>query len=108
MFKFAIIGTACTGKSTVFNNLRKRINSPDFVFVKEAAGEYIARNRSVDLFTHEANIGIQDLVLQREKEAETRGEILVCDRSAICPAVYSLAFGHAEGYQQLLLRVDLT
>lgn len=107
MGKIALVGTVCTGKTTVFNQLKKTfvLTSPT-IFVREAAGEYFASNKPHNMFAHEVNIGIQDLIIKKERQAELQGSVIICDRSVLCPAVYSSAFGHDEGYRELLKRIE--
>lgn len=104
MFKVALVGTVCTGKTTVINYLKRGIYSFPVVFLGSIAGEYITMHHPENIYSHAVNLGIQDLIVQKEAEAESRGEVVVCHRSVICPAIYDYIHGDLEGYAELIKR----
>jgi len=99
--KIALIGTSCVGKTTLLEEL-KRIY-PQYVFINEVARDYFSNNKSKNRFSFKDQQNIQDLVMDREKEM--KGNIVVCDRSVICPIIYTNADGDILGGKNLHSRV---
>lgn len=102
--KIAISGTSCSGKTTLFNEL-KRIysNDKDIAFVDEVARSFFEKNTTMseeERFSTKTQEKIRDLVMRAEEEAANRHpRLIVCDNSVVAAAAFagaSNAFVHAE------------
>jgi predicted ATPase len=98
--KIAFVGTCCSGKTTIFEHLRKAHgNNPKIHFVAEAAREVLASNPHFlkNRFCIEAQRAIIQQIIKNELLARRdQKEIIVCDRSIIDSFVYM----HSTGRQQ--------
>ncbi len=100
--KIALIGTSCVGKTTILDELKNIFT--DYVFINEVAREYFIKSKSNDRFSFQDQKNIQDLVIETEKKMN--GRIVICDRSVICPIIYTHAGGDVDGAQTLHSRVS--
>lgn len=104
--KFAIVGTLCTGKTTVANLLREKYKTEDIVFVSEAARDFISKYGKGDRSSVTVQGKIQDIILKKEKEAHSQNpKVIVCDRSVIDPVVYLRFYGDKNGSDKLLKKI---
>lgn len=99
--KIALIGTSCVGKTSILDELKGVFK--DHVFINEVAREYFLRSKSKNRFSFQDQKNIQDLVIQTEKNM--LGKIIICDRSVICPIVYTNAGGDTSGGEILFTRI---
>jgi nicotinamide riboside kinase len=105
--KIALVGTSCTGKTTIFDHFHQVYrNDPAVAFVDEAAREFFAANPGVtDRFSVGAQGQVQALAFRKERAAmEHNPAITFCDRSALDAPAYVLATGDVEGSDMLFER----
>lgn len=100
--KIALIGTSCVGKTSVANEMKKIFGEERIL--EEGAREYFERFKPNERFTLEHQKEIQDFVISKEKRLLTQ-DILICDRSIICPIIYTRANGDKKGSEFLYQRV---
>jgi len=100
--KSALIGTSCVGKTSVANEMKKIFGEERIL--EEGAREYFERFKPNERFTLEHQKEIQDFVISKEKRLLTQ-DILICDRSIICPIIYTRANGDKKGSEFLYQRV---
>lgn len=108
--KITLVGAGCVGKTTLFNGLKSLVQkpSPDTVFVDEVGRDFFQQNPTPQdkVFSLEIQMRIQDLILEREKEAHSaKPALIVCDRSVLDSAVHLKAMGDNNGSRKLLERV---
>jgi nicotinamide riboside kinase len=104
--KIAFIGTSCTGKTTLCNQLS---STSDWLVVPEAAREYFSQNpvAVTDRFSFKVQSKILDHIFLNEGRAEATGAThIACDRSAIDAAVYVRCAGDVKGAQKLYDRAS--
>lgn len=99
--KIALVGTSCVGKTTILEELKSVF--PNHVFINEVAREYFLKNKSENRFSFQDQKNIQDEVIRREKELKEK--FITCDRSVICPIIYTLAAGDVGGGEILFDRI---
>ncbi len=109
--KIALVGTSCVGKSEVWKYFKEQpANSPQIVFVDEAAREYFAKNPNIpetERFSAQHQGAIQELQMENEQAAHKSGvEIILCDRSVLDAVVYVRGHGDRKGSDSLLKRVQ--
>lgn len=100
--KIALIGTSCVGKTSVANEMKKIFGEERIL--DEGAREYFERFKPNERFTLEHQREIQDFVIDKEKKLSNK-DILICDRSIICPIIYTRANGDKKGSEFLYQRV---
>ena len=100
--KSALIGTSCVGKTSVANEMKKIFGEERIL--EEGAREYFERFKPNERFTLEHQREIQDFVIHKEKKLSNK-DILICDRSIICPIIYTRAGGDKNGSDFLYQRV---
>jgi len=98
--KIALVGTCCSGKTTIFESLRKAHHgNPKIIFVTEAARKVFAVNPKLqnDHFSLEAQRAIQRQAIKNEKKALNQNpDVVVCDRSVIDSIVYLYSTGRKD------------
>lgn len=99
--KIALIGTSCVGKTSILDELKSVFR--DHVFINEVAREYFLRQKSKNRFSFQDQKNIQDLAIRTEKNMT--GKIIICDRSVICPIIYTNAAGDVSGGRELFSRI---
>lgn len=99
--KIALIGTSCVGKTSILEILKEKF--PEHVFINEAAREYFRSKRLSNRFSFSDQKNIQDLVIEKEKIME--GDMRICDRSVICPIIYTITAGDVKGGNLLHSRI---
>lgn len=108
MRKVAFVGTSCTGKTTLVNHYREKFKeNAEVVIVEEAARIYFENHPEVeDRFSNEFQSRIQELAQQNEQEAHfEEARVILCDRSVLDAAAYSLAMGDKDCSDRLFERV---
>ena len=100
--KIALIGTSCVGKTSVANEMKKIFGEERIL--DEGAREYFERVKPSKRFTLEHQKEIQDFVIRKEKNLSNK-DVLICDRSIICPVIYTRANGDKKGSEFLHERV---
>ena len=107
--KIAFVGGPSTGKTTVFEALKKEYEDKTYIiFIDEAARQFFHENQIVDADRGSAEVQakIQDKILSREQLAiEAKPEMIITDRSVIDPVVYTEVRGDSKGSDELLARV---
>ena len=107
--KYAFVGAACVGKTTLLEKLRTEFATrPDVAFIEESAREYFTANPTpIDqVFSFETQKRLQDMIIEREKEAHTTNPIIIfCDRSVLDSPAHVEAMGDIEGGEKLLENV---
>jgi nicotinamide riboside kinase len=105
--KIAVIGTSCTGKTTLCNALQ---GYPSVTVVPEAARQYFHDHPTPaeDRLGKDVQQLIQDRVIANERAAQRTagGNVLLCDRSVIDPVIYTAIGGDYLGSQILYERVQ--
>ena len=103
MKKIAFVGTSCTGKSTLCRSFSL---DASVAIVPEAARDYFAQHPipAALRFSFAVQGAIQRRIVNSEAEAERLGQEnkILCDRSVLDPAVYTLFGGNPSGSQLLL------
>jgi nicotinamide riboside kinase len=104
--KVALIGTSCTGKTTIASAFAGR---DDVVVVPEAARQYFAAAGvvpAVDRYSVVVQGTIQEIAIRNEALAEARGvSRILCDRSVLDAVVYTKFGGDEAGAARLFGRV---
>ena len=100
--KIALIGTSCVGKTSVANQIKKTLGEDKIL--NEGAREYFERFKPTNRFTLDHQQKIQDFVIDKEKR-HSNNDILICDRSIICPIIYTRTNGDVTGSEFLYKRV---
>ena len=107
--KFALVGAACVGKTTLLNDLREASSQrPDVVFLDEVARDFFQQNPTdpSEVFSLGIQSRLQDLILEREQQAHAlKPTFIICDRSVLDSPVHLKAMGDEEGANKLLERV---
>jgi len=98
--KIALVGTCCSGKTTIFEGLRRahRDNSK-IIFVTEAARKVFAVNPALqkDHFSLNAQRAVQRQAIKSEKKAlRKKPEVIICDRSVVDSIVYLHSTGRKD------------
>lgn len=90
--KIALIGTSCVGKTTLFNLLKSfYAKRPQIAFVPEGANIFWEENPGIIRFVFATQLGIQQKVIELETSPSlSTARIVLCDRSVIDPAAYTL------------------
>ncbi len=107
--KLSFIGTSSVGKTTLVNLLKEKHSSnPKIAFSREAGREYFEENPNTkNPLRQKVQKEIQELVIENEKIALLKNpEILICDRSVIDAAVYTLLGDDEMGAHELLMGVE--
>jgi nicotinamide riboside kinase len=103
--KIALIGTSCVGKTTILKRVKKYFSDQtDVLFLTEAARIFFHNNPNLpDRFASDVQIQIQQLVIQREREAQQQNPtVIVSDRSVLDPTAYAKANGDETGSETLI------
>lgn len=108
--KFALVGAASVGKTTVFEAFRKRYaGRADVAFVPEAGTIYFHEHppaSAQEVFSFETQAHLQQLTIDNEKSVMDLGpRYIIGDRSALDSVVHLLAKGDKAGADELLARV---
>lgn len=105
--KFAFIGSASVGKTTMMEILRARfMGNRKVAFIDEAAKIFFESQMQVKGGFVEIQEQLQDFVLQREKASLKPGvELIIADRSVIDPIVYTQIYDTEANAKKLLQRV---
>lgn len=90
----ALAGASCTGKTTIFEQLKKdSAGDPTVAFVEEAGRLFFAENNHLDLktrFSKETQRKIQVLAQKLLVEAINRQpRLVICDRTVMDPVVFT-------------------
>lgn len=103
--KIAFVGTSCTGKTWLFETLRKRLGGGGNArFVEEAARAYFEEHPDVhNRFSFAVQASIQELALISEQQA--KASLIFCDRSVLDAAAYIYAQQWYDGADFLVRRV---
>lgn len=105
MKKIALIGTSCSGKTTLLNYLQElHIKDQNIVFVPEAAREFFLNHKDIPeelRLTFSVQKQIQDIVIQKEQSAEVGVSTIVCDNSVLTPSAFVTGYGDKEGGDRL-------
>lgn len=104
--KIALIGTSCTGKTTITKAFQN-VSNPDIGIVHEAAREYFESVHAAERFSFNDQKNIQNLVMKREREMGSKYKMILCDRSVLCPIMYTIANGDRKGGEALFERAQL-
>lgn len=108
--KFALIGTSCVGKTTLFHALPAVLikQNPKLLIksVPEAARLYFEKKHARDRFSYFHQGRIQNLAKRLEKSAHAKNvDIILCDRSVVDAIAYLYAMGNKNGAKKLLQKV---
>ncbi len=100
--KFEEMLASISGKKREEATLKKILGEDRIL--EEGAREDFERFKPNERFTLEHQKEIQDFVISKEKRLLTQ-DILICDRSIICPIIYTRANGDKKGSEFLYQRV---
>jgi predicted ATPase len=105
--KIALMGTCCSGKTTLLEHLKKGVGSLQGVtFVREAARDYFEQYPTVPRRTLRTQGAIQEIAHYNEMQAQVSGaKIIICDRSVLDAAVYMRHYGDELGARILYNRM---
>lgn len=108
--KFALVGTSCVGKTTLFlelsSELKEKYKNKKIITVPEAARFYFENKRVRRPFSYINQRNIQDLAIHFEKKVEQcKPDIIICDRSVLDAIAYVKTKGTEKEVARLLKRV---
>lgn len=108
--KMALIGAFCSGKTTLFDELKRRLQEDTrFAFVEEASRKFLQINHFslVERNSIDVQRRIQDFIVESEREAYTKNaSIILCDSSVLTTSMYLQCMGDKEGSLELLKAVE--
>jgi nicotinamide riboside kinase len=108
--KVALIGAFCTGKTTLFHELKwRRRGDPRFAFVEEASRRFLQLNNFslVERNSIDVQRKIQNFIIDSERTAyATNASIILCDSSALTTSMYLQCMGDREGSLKLLKAIE--
>ena len=105
--KFALIGTSCTGKTTLIKDLslllKKEYAKKDIAVVPEAARLYFGAFQVKNPFSYKHQRNVQLLARQLEIYTQEHfGDIVLTDRSVVDAIAYVWAMGDRKGAKRLI------
>lgn len=108
--KLALIGAFCSGKTTLFNELKQRLQGdPRFAFVEEASRMFLQTNHFTldERNSMAVQRKIQDYIIENERAAyATKAPIILCDSSVLTTSMYLQCMGDSEGSLELLSAIE--
>lgn len=108
--KFALIGTSCTGKTTLIYMLKNAMENKKpkkkIIIAEEAARKYFEGKNIENRFSFFHQKNIQNLAQEIELKAQENADYVLCDRSVLDAAAYVHATGKKQNTKRLLGRMD--
>ena len=108
--KLALIGAFGSGKTTLFNALKQRMQQdPRLAFVEEVFRKYLENNRLsvVERNSLDVQRNIQEFIIASELIARASNpSIIVCDSSVLTTSMYLRGMGDKEGSLELLDAIE--
>jgi nicotinamide riboside kinase len=106
----ALIGAFCSGKTTLFNGLKQRLEGdPRFAFVEEAARAFL-QIQSLSLVERNSldiQRKIQEFIIESERKADgANASIILCDSSVLTTSMYLQSMGDRKGSLELLKAIE--
>jgi nicotinamide riboside kinase len=112
--KIALIGTSCTGKTTLFEHFRREYaNNDQIKFSEEGARAYFEDQKKKNeplpaRFTVDIQRAIQERTMTNEKTTHASNPtIIFCDSSTVDQVVYTRAQGDKKGAEELYEGISL-
>ena len=106
----ALIGAFGSGKTTLFNALKQRLqHDPRFAFVEEASRKYLENNHLSIVERNSLNIQskIQEFIIESELKVRAfNTSIIICDSSVLTTSMYLRAMGDIEGSVELFRAIE--
>lgn len=108
--KFAFIGAASVGKTTIIDIYKKRFSrNPQIIVLEEGAQIFFQDNPDIineGIHVVSVQEQLQDFVLERERAAyQPKTKLIISDRSVIDPVVYTRIYQTAEEADRLFNHV---
>ncbi len=106
--KYALVGAACVGKTTVVDAAEARFPNSGIIFVREAGTAYLSEHPEAlqDVFSFPTQRILQEMTLQKELLAHAQNpHLILAERSVVDSVVHLLVRGDQEGADDLLERV---
>jgi len=109
--KYAFVGAASTGKTTIFEALREEyLTDPSIVFIEESGRPYFESRpyfTEQQIFSPPVQKELQGIILGKEQSAtEQNPQVIICDRSVLDSPAHLYAMGDEEGTEELLENVQ--
>lgn len=108
--KYAFVGAASTGKTTLLDALKQDFaTQPDVVFIDESGRVYFQEHPTPPelVFSVSVQTEIQQIILAKEQAAaQNKPSIIFCDRSVLDSPVHLYAMGDTEGAEVLLKNAE--
>lgn len=110
MYKFALVGTSCVGKTTLLEKLEEELKTmfprKTIVTVEEAARLYFSTHKAKNPFSFFHQTRIQNLVHKQEQQIMKKNpDLVISDRSVIDAIVYIGAMGDRLRTKKLLKKM---
>ena len=110
--KYAFVGAASTGKTTIFEALREEFKvNPSIIFIEESGRPYFESRPNLPenvIFSPPVQKELQEIILGKEKDAmQQNPEVIICDRSVLDSPAHLYAMGNKEGAEELLKNAEL-
>jgi nicotinamide riboside kinase len=109
MIKVALVGTFCSGKTTLWSFLKNKVSDSSVVFTEEVSRPFLEkRNLSVtERDSYEIQREIQRIIIDKETQAQSNNPgIIICDSCVLAPAIYLLASKSSDAGKNLLEDID--
>lgn len=103
-----IVGAQCTGKTTLVNNLKRRLVENPPVIISEVARTVLKQHHftAADVVRPARSLELQRLILKAQSKAERRavdeGRWFVSDRSGADPIAYALRYVGGPKVEELI------